>query len=416
VWVLLLGSIVVASFGATGTGTVAAQGPVDPNAFLDLLPALRSAPAPPGVRPGLRITFYSAIASIPGQSHILVPDANGNWVVQSTGQRFSEQGIFGQGGHGYSQVNVAYLDRALAVLDIRSLGLPDPSGGGLSYVQSYSAAVGVPGAGGEYWLHPAALRQAVGMRSPGLAVLRMPYRIGNRQFNGIRIQSVSAGGGQAWVYDEETGVLLYNGSSSVGALPPGPVKQGETPRRGTVMGLNRLVDVRVVSTPWSQSPAPGWVGRLNVVRYTGVQAVTVPGAGTAQIPVAVTLERTSAGAHWARYMQTLVAGGAGGLPANTTQAVRVFGPAQVGGLWIPPSVLAQLTPGRVLDRDPVTRMTTVVGQAGRPDVVMISEGHDGQRLDYGYDRGSGMLVYVGVLEIDPVTGTRTHTQIQLVQR
>jgi hypothetical protein len=57
-----------------------------------------------------------------------------------------------------------------------------------------------------------------------------------------------------------------------------------------------------------------------------------------------------------------------------------------------------------------------VGQAGRPDVVMISEGHDGQRLDYGYDRGSGMLVYVGVLEIDPVTGTRTHTQIQLVQR
>lgn len=414
-WVLLAGSLILAALGQFGIGRVTAQGPIDPNAFIDLLPGLRTAPPPPTVRQGLRITFYSATASIPGQSYILVPDPSGGWVVQATGQKFSEQAMFGRGGHGYSQVNVAFLDRALAVLDVRSFGLPYPSGG-LSYLHGYSGAVGLPGAGSDFWLHPNALRQALGLRAQGLTVLRMPYALGGRQHNGIRFQSVSTTGGAAWVFDEDTGVLLYNGSSSVGGFVSGPVKQGDTPGRGTGLHLNRLMDVRVVNLPWSHSPAPAWVAPLNVVRYSGVQAVTVPNAGTAQIPVAVTLERTTAGAGWARYTQTLVAGGVGGLPANTAQSVRTFGPAQVGGLWIPPNVLAQLTPGRVLDRDPVTRMTTVVGQAGRPDIVMITESHDGQRLDYGYDRGSGMLVYVGLLEIDPVTGTRTHTQIQLAQR
>ena len=411
----LVGSFLLAALGQSGIETFAAQGPVDPNPFLDLMPVLRTAPPPPTVRQGLRITFYSATASIPGQSYILVPDPNGNWIVQGTGQTFSEQSMFGSGGHGYSQVNVVLLDRALAVLDIRSYGLPDPSGG-LPRLHSNGGAVGLPGAGGEYWLHPNALRQAVGLRAQGLTVLRMPYPLGGRRHNGVRFQSVSAAGGQAWVFDEDTGVLLYSGFSSVGGVVPGPVKQGHTPGRGTVLGLNRLVDVRVVNLPWSFSPAPEWVARLNVVRYTGVAAVTVPGSGTAQIPVALTLERTTAGAHWARYNQTLVQGGVGGLPANTEQSVRVFGPAQIGGLWIHPNVLAQLNPGRVLDRDPITRMTTTVSQAGRPDIIMITEGHDGQRLDLGYDRGSGMLVYVGLLEIDPVTGTRTHTQVQLAQR
>src|SRR5262249_28409633 len=76
----------------------------------------------------------------------------------------------------------------------------------------------------------------------------------------------------------------------------------------------------------------------------------------------------------------------------------VFGPAQLGGLWIAPRALAQLRSGQILDRDPVTRVTASVGRIGPiPSgrvAVTITESGAGEQIDYAYDASSGMLLSV----------------------
>ena len=176
------------------------------------------------------------------------------------------------------------------------------------------------------------------------------------------------------------------------------------------------MEIRPANLPWASSAAPAWVAQVHTLRYEGTQALRVPGSPAFPIPVSVTFARRYVGLNWARYRETMVTGGMGGVPPSTVQWDRVFGPAQIGGLWIAPQSLAQLRPGQVLDSDRVTKVTTSVGQIARTragiDVVHIIEQSDGNRIEYHYDRSSGMLVYANL--VDKVLNSQT--QIRLVQR
>jgi hypothetical protein len=354
-------------------GHAAAQGtPYDINPWVQLLPRLSGAPAPGWLTPGTRITYYAAAASRPH------PRASGQ---------------------GYTQVNVVWLDRAVAVLELRSYTITGP--GGATSILGYAGAVEPPGAGGDYWLNPQVLDGVAAQSTPGARIVRTPYAINGKQFDATWFQT----GGQTWVYDRASGVLLH--SSAVAG------RERDRDRDPSLLTQSTLVDVRRVAVPWSTGPVPAWVGQTRSLRYQGTYTLRVTGF---PVPVAVTFTLRQRGVNWARYTQTIATPGAAGMPPSTTEYDRVFGPAQIGGLWIAPQAMGSLHPGQVLDSDRFSGVTTTVGPISRTpqggQVVGITEAGAGHRIDYVYDRASGLLVaatlYDGLLN--------SVTQVHLVAR
>lgn len=369
---------------------------LDANPFLDLFPSLRTAPAPDWVQPGTRLTYYSIAGSTAGGKHRYIEDPQGNWRDPMTGKHYRQEQVAGGGsgvsGHGYTQINIALLNRAVALLDVRSYGITGTSGPPV--ILSQAGAIGLPGAGGDFWLNPSVLRGLAGVNSTNLKIFLGPYQINGRRYKGVWIHS----GAATWVYDTSTGVLLHSGSEGHGADIQGPLARGDSRQGATFIGQNTLVDMRTTHLPWAFAGAPDWVARVRVLRYQGSAGVHVPGSPMFPTPISTTYERRDGGANWVRYRQTVVQAAPSGLPPNTAQAELVFGPAQLGGLWIAPRALAQLHSGQILDADPVTRVTASVGRIGRiPSgrvAITITESGAGEQIDYAYDANSGMLLSV----------------------
>jgi len=374
---------------------VTAQAPVDDHAFHHIMPDLRTAPAPNWVKPGVRVTYYSAFAIIVGGRYAYFEDEKGNWVDPETGKRYRQEEIPGSAGHGYTEINIVGLDQSAAAMDNWSYGIVDAQG--RVAIQLAVGSVGYPGAGGDWWLSPQVLGRRPNVMTPQLKILRMPYALGGKTFQAIRFETRNQQGFSAWNYDLETGVLLRIVSSSVGGPIQGPVARGDSREGQTVITHSTIQAVRTLNIPWASAPAPAWVGQLRVLRYDGKMTATAyPGASPVIFPVSVTFERQHLGTNWARYVQTTSA------PGHNPPITRVFGSAQFGGLWVPPAAFGQLQPGQVLDQDRVTGVVTSVGQIGRVlgdiDGVVITMAGSGFRLDQVYDRRNGVLVYTSRVE------------------
>lgn len=164
----------------------------------------------------------------------------------------------------------------------------------------------------------------VDVRSYGLqgVVVRMPYAISGRQFRAIRFESRAETSYASRVFDEDTRILLRSGTSTQGAPIQGPVAAGEGRKGSTLLTQNTVLDAHAINAPWM-------------------------------------FERRFAALHWARYLVRVYG------PAGNSEAMRVFGPAQLGGLGISPAVRAQLRAGQTLDSEAVTGMVTAVSQLAR---------------------------------------------------
>lgn len=368
---------------------------VDQNIFLDILPALRTAPAPAWLQPGTRITYFSAAASIAAQRTKLVEDPAGPWEVtgpDGSKRRYREEDISGagKGGAGYSVLSVVYLDKSVAVLEIRSYAMLNY--GGPSTLALVGGAVGLPGAGSDFWMHPRVLAQAPNLQLGELKVLRMGYALRGRQFRVVRFQGTNS----SWNYEETTGLLLRSTSTAETTVlvPPagssGPVVQRAG---GTIIAQTTFMDARTPAIPWAQTPAPAWLANARRLRYEGTFTVYVPGSPVVPLPVYVTLERQHFGGQWARYIQRVTMPNVPGLPPMENTTTRVYGPAHIGGLWVPPEVQSQLRVGQVLDRDPATGVVATVSNdlGGGFGVTEANEIH---RIDYLYDTRNGILVYL----------------------
>jgi hypothetical protein len=397
--------LVVCAFLAVFVLSADAQ--VDDIPLIRIMPDLRTAPAPNWVRQGVRMTYWSAVASIPGTRYVYEEDENGEW-EDKAGKHYSPREIQGLGVGGYTQIDVVALDGASAVIEVTSFGL-NVANNRVS-INGAGGAVGYPGAGGDWWLSPQVLARVENARGPGFRILRMPYVVQNTTFNAIRFQ-VTASGFNAWNYDLETGILLHMGTSSIGTVS-GPRPVGEGPATGTTMiTLARIMSVRTPTLPWASSPAPDWVGRTRVLRYEGQVTISVPGASTlAPARISVTFERQSGGRNWGRYIQAISS------PLGSQRTVRVAGPAQVGGLWVHPSVLRQLRSGQVLDTDSITSEVVSVGQIGRTpqghEVVGIRRSASGFRTDAYYSLQDGVLVSV----VQDAPTAYMHSEVTLVGR
>jgi hypothetical protein len=419
-----LGLVIIAAVIA-GLGTARAQqGALGANnPWATLLPALRTAPAPGWLRPGMRLTYYSASARIEGGRNVYVPDEScdpdkpgytyrdgdddncfqdnrGKWYRQNPAGAATS-------GLGFTEVNVVALDQTVAVLDTRSL----------SVVQGPAVNLGVwgslelPGASGDWWLNPQALRGALGLSAAYLRVSRVQYPLGNHRYNAIWV-TLNSRGRQAYVYDADTGVLLHTSTANQAAPIQGPVQVGESRGGATLLSQNTLMGTRTPAIPWALYPAPDWVRQVTVLHYEGSTTSFVTGGS---LPYSTTFQRQAVGANWALYLQTTPQLDATGAPAPAEQGYRAVGSAQIGGLWIPPQGLAQLRQGQVLDDDPITKMRVSVGPVGRTpqgrDAVTIAEDGAGQSSEGVYDRASGTLLsYSYTNKI-----LRTKVQLQLTQ-
>jgi len=385
---------------------------VDQNIFLDILPALKTAPAPAWLQPGTRITYFSAAASIAGERTKLVEDPNGDWEVtyaNGSKKKFREQDISGagKGGAGYTVLSVVHLDQSVAVLEIRSYAML--TYGGPSTLALLGGAVGLPGAGSDFWMHPGVLARAPGLQvGDELQVLRMGYALNGRQFRVIRFQGKSS----SWNYEETTGLLLRTTSSAeTTVMVPPPGTSGPITQRagGTLIAQNTFMNARTPAIPWARTPAPSWLANARRLRYEGTWTLYVPGSPVVPLAVYVTFDRQHFGGQWARYTQRVQMPNVPGLPPIENTTTRVYGPAQIAGLWVPPDAQTQLRPGHELDRDPATGVvTTVSTDAGGG--FGITEANALHRIDYVYDSRTGILFYIRTTD----RGLNTVIELRLV--
>jgi hypothetical protein len=363
------------------------------------------------VKPGVRLIFYAASATVPGEVTQLIEDENGNIVGSTSGKKYKEIEVTGSGGQGYVEIHVAYVDRQTAALDVRSYG-KDILSGAITILGTALGHIGPPHTGGEYWIHPQILLGIQQRLSPGQKILRMPYHLDGRTYNALRIQTTTSNGFGYHTYDLQTGVLLSAGGSSMGGSIP--VLRGDKIMHGggaggTFIGLMRFKSMRQLNLPWIGGAMPDWVARTRSLFYEGTKTNNVTAAGVYSFPITARLIFQQRGPGWLKYVQQGALIGPPGMPSSEGQVERVVGTSQVGGLWIPPAALRQLRPGQVLDQDQFTHMRLQARDVDGSGAHLVEEGPRSSRA-YTYNTQNGMLVrYSDSKKLDMVTETNSLT-------
>lgn len=347
-----------------------------------LVPGIQNLQAPDWVKEGVRLSYYSATANIPSAYERFIPDEEGDWVGVNSGKRYRREELFGAAGHGVTQVDVLSVDPQAAVLKV-SAWLYSSYTGPLVPVKQ-AASIGLP-AGGDWYIHPAALANLKDQRGGGVTVLRMPYKIGTVTYDAIRIQQEDERSTFAHIYDLSDGKLLATFSSVTSA-----------DQKVTTLSEAILIGLRQMNLPWLDQDLPSWVRAGALLRYEGTKSYEAIRAGTA-MPASVSIEVRIDDATRRYYTYTQSASMyVPGFPAQYSQEKLAGGTGEPAGLALPPSSLATLQPGQVIDSDPVTGITTRVADVttddtGRDIAVMVS-GNDAYSAEYTYDVSRGLLV------------------------
>lgn len=349
-------------------GAQAAPGPapvVDPLAPVAPAPAEGGAPA--WVKPGVRLTYY-------GASALIVTDP-------ASGKNRRDEGPERSSGQAHVQVNVAYVDHDTVALDIRIYNI-DVGSGQIQPPKS-SGWVGAANQADEYWIHPAELARMQEAKTPEGSVTKENYQLDRKTYEAIRIVVQGTNSAKHRIYDLESGVLLYCGNESTGAVIPGRVPD-------STKGYVKLVSIRQLELPWNGAPAPDWVGQTRSLFYAGAKTVAVPMSVTSSFPVTAECRFNRTGPGWVQFSEHAELKNNMGQPTQRAEAERVSGTSQIGGLWIPPAALAGLQPGQ-LDHDPLTRTQfSYVGAKG--EAAIFTERSSDAETHYAYSRRTGMLV------------------------
>ncbi len=364
----------------------------DANESLRLFPELTASPAPPWVKAGTCITYASTEVALVGADPGVRIDEQGEWVTVA-GQRIAAKEHLEV--RMLREVRVVALTRDNAVLSVTSWGLPS---GTLPARRGESAIVGVPGAGGEYWIDPAVLRKAAHAVPPDARIVRRPYVVLAKRYDAVWIASGSDSEHRLAVYDVESGALLHQASMT----PPESTSPADSPRSAPgarALATSTLVTIRDAPPPWANASPPLWLSMMQWTDFVGDETTAVPGHAPTSVARTRHVSVDARGAGWLRLNNEDRQATSGQAPSAPRRSVRVAGPAQYFGFYVPPSALADLRPGRELDRDPMTRFVIVVGSAMRVDghdaVVIVGE-NDTCRLEAAYDRSTGMRIHVTV--------------------
>jgi hypothetical protein len=400
--------------GQRGKYTVNTNAPV-----LNLYPELKTAPAPTWVKPSLRLTWYSAAASIPG-AYIgsLVEDEHGQW-QDPNGRSFRTEQAASASGHGYSQLDVAALHDDVAAVEFKMLMITDVQGP--VRLATSSGSLTTPGACGDWWVNPLVLNkqmEALGNGGPGVRVVRTTYQAGGKTYNAVWTNTKTDNGSISYVVDTETGLVLHIGTAAYSASSPvrfDGVSQNVGGR--TDLGQTTFLGMRQLQVPWSGADLPQSIANVRRLRYEGTYTTTVPSAGSISWPYAVNINVTGRGRDFLQLQKATTIQYGNGAPPQESTADAVSGSGQFTPLAIPPEHLARLRQGQELDRDPITKIALTVSFIGRDqrgnDIVALVEtaGQGTQRTDYMYERTSGLLL--GMSVTDPGVAGTIQVQVSL---
>lgn len=318
------------------------------NPFLTLFPALKQSPAPSWLKEGHRATYYVQGANIP--------------------QDGDEDGT---GGAGYAQYDVVALDKNNVV---SSLKLYSDQGNSIVTPLLNSAIFGVPGAG-DYWLHASALENAEDVANDELTVVHMPTTIAGEEYQAVRFQYETGGATYVWVFDAESGLLLFY-RHEIG---------GEGAAHKQLADMT-LVGARQLKLPWKGRSIPDWAERGLTTRYDGVSTVVIPGTDDVQFATSVETEIARAQPRWTSYKAAAYTAG-----QFTGVSERVTGVAQLfDAFWLPATALSARVRRPLLDRDPITGAE--VTYARTADVIALTETGDAYYTILHYDARTGQLI------------------------
>ncbi len=350
-----------------------------------LLGSAAQGPAPSWVKPGLRLTYYMAVASVRGQGKDWKPDKDGG-LVDAQGNHWSGTDKLAVGGRGYIQHDVVGIDSSHVALQQSDymLNLQEP----LTLLGS-AGVLAPAGTGGELWVNPSVLKQLPhGMRA-GFQIYRAPYHLGNAARDAEWIHQESSSGTTLFIYDRSTGVLLHY--ASAGKPTPGPIRAPDEFENtsNVMMYQSTLADQRMLKLPWAGDDVSGWIAHAGTLHYQGVAMTSSPGFPNSAVRqnITDTITMQSHSGQWAVFAANLSAGRAG-----SSQTQLVEGNAQIGALWIAPQSLSHLQAGQEIDRDPVTSVVTRVGRPGRSEETVISTVGPTFQMDFHYDTAHGDLI------------------------
>lgn len=333
---------------------------------------------------GTRLTWSSGDSTLTGVR--LVPDPSG-WLEQD-GQFYSLDSSGGSGGVGLEQVDIAVRDAGTAVGDVRFLLATDSSMTAFT-PSGFGVAVGGDDQLGEYWVAPATLAGLQpGVDGAGGRVWVGPRQVGDTVYDAVSVSTAAAGSYTSRTYDRATGYLLSGGSMH--ASPGVSILDGrgnllQGAAGSVAMSHRRFVGARRLDMPWIGTQTPGGFSVGTTVSYVGSTGMS----GFSQpFTVDYILRQDLGSAFVGEQVITADTGTGGAQPPTRTE--RVFWPG-FDGLWIPPTALATLTAGQVLDQDPTSGRVTQVdaGSDGSTVIAVRSQVEDSAMV---YDTSSGDLV------------------------
>jgi hypothetical protein len=372
--------------GAAGAPATTGEAPA---ALAGLRAAAAGSLAPPAwVRPGTRVTFYSAAASVAQSRFAWVEDPEGNWVDNRTGKHYRRTDETGESmgwasGDGLAQIDVLAVDGTDVALSLTLYGIDHETN---RFVPGTTSGAEVPG--GQIdgtWVNPTRLAELENAQGDGLLVLAGPYPLNGRTYDAISFAVTTPGAYAQYTYDRSTGVLLAaTTTTTTQSSPPGSGTPGNTQ-----LTVTFFAGMRQRTLPGLEGSAPGWVRGGPSLGYTGTYhwANPVdPSSGTATYPMSMAVSLRPGGDEWASYSARTA------IPAmgSTSTGTGVTGPT--GLFWLSPDGLAALadaSPGQLLDKDPVTGEELTLQSVGR-EVTMESR-LPGVTSRMGYDATTGAL-------------------------
>jgi len=374
---------------------------------------------PSWVRPGTRLTFYSAAASVAQSRFAWVEDPNGPWEDPATGQHYRRTDETGESmgtasGDGVGQVDVQAVDGADVALSLTLYGIDHEH---RVFVPGITTGASVPGAEIDgLWVNPTRLAQLQDVRANGVLVLRGDYPLGGRTYHAVSFAVTTPGAYQQYTYDTESGVLLSATTSTAGATSPVSAPGEAPPQGNTQLTVSFFAGVRQRSVPGADGATPDWLAHTTRLDYAGTYSwvnPVDPSSGTFTSPMTMGVSLGRGGGSWAPYAaQTAIQG------LGSTTGSGITGPT--GLYWLSPTALSALAaraaaaPGQVVDQDPITGEQLVVegggrDASGRTFLTLVSR-LPGITTRAGYDTTSGVLAAYAAQV--PGTGTTIDLHLQ----
>jgi hypothetical protein len=317
-------------------------------------PELLTAPAPPWLQEGVRVT-YDTLASDSGKT--------GNGLVQT-------DVVALEGG------KVATVTQSYVPYLITGPMRPLTTGG----------AIETAGCG-DIWCNPEILQKIPDRTEDDLTVLRVPITVGGKQYQAIRLSFKQGTYELADFYDLDTGILLYRTIDYTSSS------------RATHYMIE-LRNLRKVNIPWKDGMVPVWLSPGDTLSYQGQTMTKTQGAPTMSYQLSIRASVLSAQKKFAVINQiTYSPDPISSSQIKTSQTKCISGVAQLLGYWIPQEAIATLSPG-VIDTDPDTKMQiSMIKGANR--VVFEKTNQMDYKMQYAYD-SSGKLVQT-YYECNPTT-------------